>query len=820
MGVLPDRSKKIVPTPYHDLMVNPHSPIIDFYPRDFQLDMNGKKMEWEAVVKIPFIDEKRLLAAMALKDHLLTEAERARNDFGVSLKFSYSPDMDFTYPSSMVGVFPDLPHCHCIVNVFELPTIEGLKIHHGLMPGVKLGSAALAGFPSLQTLPYVGSLGSHGVNVFQQDSRNESMLITLTGAEAKSKVTAARQKLGSKVHVGYPFLQEALVVRVSDELFNHILPESGPGDVVSIPHSPQEIDAWRKKANRIGNNYSKRLGFLIGPVESLVHVDMLKGLRKTDDGATVKDFAQIPGMEVDYASQTVVDEVLSEDQRFLEEVAKPIEVEFPEGTRAFFLGEFNYGRPLEVVRHYEKKAEVWVSIVKGREPEFGREIVTAAENTIPYIPSYAVARMLNLNGLVLSKITSAFSVVVDGSRVNLGLNLKFEAKKLKVLGYSRRGQSGWEFSQKAIELLQEYMIKFPEFIAGIQRNPKGDLYQPTDFYPGDTASMKIKEIQAWLRSVESKAFEKVPLDAEQLDSDIVHLIEQAADKQVQNGPPVEGKKIKGVPRSALLKPADAESRLGNQSFSIGDRIVYVQDSGRVPIATRGTVVGLTRTPRTTLLDVVFDVTFMSGTTLGDRCSPFRGSTVPFTSALNITNRQLISGSKAAADHRPFSNVKPSTLNGYGTPLGLGGRGQLVEARVPPPIRGSFRNAVASQQNGARTYGLEDDIVTHQQATNRNSGHNGQRSARANFGSDSRGRFSQTSMTRRERGGLHRGLSRGPEPRNPASQLQQYSTVAPPQSLDSRGRGRGRAMRGNAGSDFRGRSSHRARGGPVLEAQLQ
>ena len=65
MGVLPDRSKKIVPSVYHELMTDSKSPIIDFYPRDFELDMNGKKMEWEAVVKIPFIDEKRLLKAMA-----------------------------------------------------------------------------------------------------------------------------------------------------------------------------------------------------------------------------------------------------------------------------------------------------------------------------------------------------------------------------------------------------------------------------------------------------------------------------------------------------------------------------------------------------------------------------------------------------------------------------------------------------------------------------------------------------------------------------------------------------------------------------------
>src|SRR5699024_7078738 len=112
----------------------------------------------EAVVKIPFIEEKRLLDALGTRQQLLTPEEKARNDFGASLKFTYSPDVQFVYPSSLPGVFPDLPSCHCVENIFDLPTMDGLEPYNGLMNDVQLGASALAGFPSLKTLPHIGQL--------------------------------------------------------------------------------------------------------------------------------------------------------------------------------------------------------------------------------------------------------------------------------------------------------------------------------------------------------------------------------------------------------------------------------------------------------------------------------------------------------------------------------------------------------------------------------------------------------------------------------------------------------------------------------------
>jgi 5'-3' exoribonuclease 1 len=74
-----------------------------------------------------------------------------------------------------------------------------------------------------------------------------------------------------------------------------------------------------------------------------------------------------------------------------------------------------------------------------------------------------------MSGLALSKLTSSVMVNLGDSKTNIGLNLKFEAKSLKVLGYSRKGDAGWEFSNKALELIKEYNMKFPEVVDALER---------------------------------------------------------------------------------------------------------------------------------------------------------------------------------------------------------------------------------------------------------------------------------------------------------------------------------------------------------------
>ncbi|XP_011311873.1 5'-3' exoribonuclease 2 homolog [Fopius arisanus] len=79
MGVFPAASSRHVPKPWAKLMSDPRSTIIDFYPEDFKIDLNGKKFAWQGVALLPFVDETRLFKALEPYYEVLTEAEKKRN---------------------------------------------------------------------------------------------------------------------------------------------------------------------------------------------------------------------------------------------------------------------------------------------------------------------------------------------------------------------------------------------------------------------------------------------------------------------------------------------------------------------------------------------------------------------------------------------------------------------------------------------------------------------------------------------------------------------------------------------------------------------
>eukprot|EP01129_Flabellula_baltica_P006774 TRINITY_DN2576_c0_g1_i1.p1 TRINITY_DN2576_c0_g1~~TRINITY_DN2576_c0_g1_i1.p1 ORF type:complete len:957 (+),score=225.13 TRINITY_DN2576_c0_g1_i1:38-2908(+) len=87
MSVLPEASSQFIPPECRELMRDEDSPIIDLYPQDFEIDMNGKKFAWQGVALLPFIDEKRMLEAVKPIEEEFTEEQKYRNRVGSNLIF-------------------------------------------------------------------------------------------------------------------------------------------------------------------------------------------------------------------------------------------------------------------------------------------------------------------------------------------------------------------------------------------------------------------------------------------------------------------------------------------------------------------------------------------------------------------------------------------------------------------------------------------------------------------------------------------------------------------------------------------------------------
>lgn len=299
MGCMPPSQARHIPESYRWLMTDPKSPIIDFYPKSFTIDMNGKRWPWEAVALLPFIDSTRLLAAYdKIDDISLTEHERLRNSVGNTVVMMFDPAHSEPIPAiGKTTGFGAIEESKVVsipfgVSDWSYDSDETAVLEPVLHQDVQV---PLPGFSSLRDAP-VQSLWrrKNGLNVFGGKSRYKtSCLEVSTFMPPLPPVENLAPKLiGTSIFVNYPHFLEALVTSVSDE-----------HTVVRGRNKPRrwtekESEKWRVQRDGItrrfetGEGLTGTGGMIIPDGQSItLSVRPLEGLVKTD-GITVKSYAK------------------------------------------------------------------------------------------------------------------------------------------------------------------------------------------------------------------------------------------------------------------------------------------------------------------------------------------------------------------------------------------------------------------------------------------------------------------------------------------------------------------------------------------------
>ncbi|XP_065560994.1 5'-3' exoribonuclease 1-like [Artemia franciscana] len=702
LGVLPAASKKLLPEAFQYLMTSPQSSILDFYPTDFETDLNGKKQDWEAVVLIPFIEEEKLIKAMEEREHLLTDEEKKRNSHGPMHVYVYDPANLGRYDAPKY--FSPVMNNHARrTDVYrEELAIEPSKIQRGLCPGVNL-SLHVQGFPILKHLQFKSYLKHAKVKVFQQPSMGENMILELLEKKRFTDLKALAEKLiDSVIFIEWPHLTEAKVAALADRSIHFA--KDPTGQIISTPMSDDLQQAWEFQEKTIQEHCLNRLGIKIGDTDVLIYARKLCGRSYVVGNAGLVTLEKEWAKDITpVALQTTLKK---EDISVAEEGSpkfKTLDELFPVGSSCFIMTKDFYGAPARVLEHLEnEKGKIRVEMGNHPLPRFKKDW----ENE-DYAKGFVLARELGISSHLLSRLTGTVYIVTGNQKkINVGLNLKNNKLQEEVPGWTRKIDGDWRYSYATQGAIEDMIIKFPEFIDHVGNNCGADIYKANEIFPDNTEE-KTKKLTQWVANLPCNKIERQACGTPCLSATAVKNIEEAVTELHAHGRVISRSKSKVKPK-ILYKPSVQYQGCAlpdpTTEFQLYDRVINVRDGFSVPQGALGTVVGIQNAGKKIsdmVIEVVFDKAFPDGTSLRG-CTPGKGYRMPSYALIDISH-----------GHRFFSSLEGRETQPASHPIGLSiakpARNRAY-ANIPPPTslmeqdnrkqsRGSFHNKFGPYEQG-------------------------------------------------------------------------------------------------------------------------
>jgi 5'-3' exoribonuclease 1 len=740
LGVLPPKSAALLPPAYQHLLLSETSPLHPYCPATLEIDREGTKNEWEGVVLLPFMDESVIVhASESVPLEKLTQAEIKANMVGNAYTYKYDPTISDTVHSPQKDLFDDLIVCGSEALVYHhpdpsdpamlVPVLAGqppLLNSFRLLPGTHLGLDKPPTLPTLFSIKLMSSLQKNRTRVLQRPAQQDSLVLRLLGfvddeeaaaAEGKAIKYVRRDKRADTISLDieflaceyqenscyvWPYNREAKVVAIMDE--------EGYYDTHGNPITGMEgeVKEWRHKVKTLDDFSEEQQATDINDIRCIFEVRYLNGVSRALDGSLKKEWAEKTTL---VPFQCILEKVpFGPDPRFLERAAPPLSVQYPMHSSVVYIPTTPgplYGVTADVMAHNEETNQVTVSIdqIERINPLTGTNLV--ASEAERWYSARDVAKHAGLSPQFLGRIASC--ILLD-DRTDLGLNLRFQGRSQQTLSYTRRIEtvdratgemrSWWEYSQKALNLILDYVSAFPDIMDLLSKNnadsisaheifkhseakeleaqraaaadsaePSGDSPSPDHFEVasagsgGDNASddggdkpkvkkprkgaigpnfVRQKQMLEWLSHHRPSKSLRVACGTVGLDRESIAKMEQELNAWEKSHPAASNPKSRTftVPRTQVFSPLPPLEVLhknnvdaaGKGDFKLGERAVYILNSGAVPFGTTGTIVTVSKTH----VELLLDTALVGGTDLSGRCSHRRGISVQHGAVINAT----------------------------------------------------------------------------------------------------------------------------------------------------------------------------------------
>ncbi|XP_011501827.1 PREDICTED: 5'-3' exoribonuclease 1 [Ceratosolen solmsi marchali] len=645
LATFPAASHSLLPAAYHKLIIDKDSPLHEFYPEDFEVDLNGKKHEWEAIVLIPLIDEKRLLEAMEPCNKNLTAEEKRRNRHKQMSVYTYTEISQGFHMAP--EYFPSI-ESYAQIELVDRETI--IVPQDKLIKGIHKGfdrDVLLPGFPMLQHIPHTCLVSKAKLKIFELPSRNENMILTLIPKKAPPIKDLAKKWIGKTVFVSWPFLSEALVVEVSNSKLKMLTNQTGKSadesNLITKYLSEKDITRWFSSHKFINETYKMQMGIEIGDIEIIVWALPILGKRYVYDGKgemiLEKQWSDKP---LAFAYQLTLFDLKVHEQ--YENPVKPITDIFTPKSVCFMLGHPHYGSMGEVtdaeVDLKSNRIKVAMKVVP--EPNLNEIQKLYLNSKNNYMTVSVAAQRLNISCFLFTKITgTVFAIHNDEENPkwhHIGLNLKFTKMNEKVMGYTQKINDLWFYSDKTVKLVDEYMRKFPKLFLKFEKHISSP-YLLTELLFSENCLESLQEVLTWLKEQQKKLnLTLCPCDVEFLEEDAVQALEKVLDESIETQRKATKTVLMQVKPHLLYRPCITIGAVcpdPNAQHRILDRIICTRENFPVPLGYKGTIISLHLESDNPTCQVIFDKEFVEGLSiLGS--SPNRCYKMAITDFINIS----------------------------------------------------------------------------------------------------------------------------------------------------------------------------------------